>query len=72
MLDVSKTCDFADYFVLCNGESDRQLKAISSEIEHVLKGQGILPLHTEGAADSGWLLLDYGDVIIHIFAPAER
>jgi ribosome-associated protein len=65
-------CSFADYFVICNGESDRQIQAIYDEIGHILKKEGILPHHSEGAVDSGWLLLDFGDVIVHIFAPFER
>ena len=65
-------CSFADYFVLCSGDSTRQIDAIRDEIEHVLKKEGILPHHYEGTVDSGWLLLDYGNVIVHIFAPVER
>ena len=63
---------FADYFVICSGDTPRQIEAIRDEIEQVLKGGGILPHHYEGTIDSGWLLLDYGDVIVHIFAPLER
>ncbi len=72
LLDTSKICSFADYFVICSGESERQIKAIYDEIGHVLKREGVLPRHVEGTADSGWLLLDFGSVIIHIFAPFER
>ena len=48
------------------------MKAIYDEVAQVLKREGIPPLHREGTLDSGWLLLDFGDVIVHIFAPAER
>ena len=72
LLDVSKICTFADYFVVCSGESERQLKAIGDEIEQTLKKQGTRAIHQEGTSSSGWLLYDYGDVLIHIFAPAER
>lgn len=72
LLDVAETCTFADYFVLSNGESDRQINAIAEEIEKALKKEGVRPIHREGTADSGWVLLDYGDVIIHVFAPLER
>jgi len=58
--------------VICSGESERQLRAIYDEIEHKLKEEGIKPHHREGTIDSGWMLLDFGDVIIHIFAPYER
>ncbi|MQY81791.1 MAG: ribosome silencing factor [Dehalococcoidia bacterium] len=72
LLDTRKVCSFADYFVICNGESERQLRAIFEEVEHSLKKDGILPTHHEGTVDSGWLLLDYGDVIVHIFSISER
>ncbi|MFC2040917.1 ribosome silencing factor [Chloroflexota bacterium] len=72
LLDTQKVCSFADYFVICSGETQRQVKAIYDEVEHVLKKEGILPHHREGAPDSGWLLLDFGDIIVHIFAPFER
>lgn len=72
LLDTRKVCSFADYFVICTGESERQLRAIYEEVEHILKKERVLPLHHEGAIDSGWLLLDYGDVIVHIFSTSER
>ena len=72
MLDVRDICSFADYFVLGTGESGRQIVAISEEIEHSLKKDGERLIHWEGTGDSGWGLLDYGDVIVHIFAPFER
>jgi ribosome-associated protein len=71
-MDAREVCNFTDYFVICSGESARQLVAILEEIEHALKREKILPHHYEGTADSGWLLLDYGAVIIHIFSPPER
>ena len=72
LLDTRKVCSFADYFVICNGESERQLRAIYEEVEHSLKKDGVLPARHEGRVDSGWLLLDYGDVIVHIFSTEER
>ncbi len=72
LLDAREVCSFTDYFVICSGDSDRQIKTIYEETEHILKREGILPHHHEGAVDSGWLLLDFGDVIVHIFAPSER
>ena len=72
LLDTRDVCSFADFFVICSGDSPRQIDAIRDEIEHVLKKQGVLPHHHEGSTDSGWLLLDYGGLIIHIFAPLER
>jgi len=72
LLDTRKACDFADYFVICSGGSDRQIETIRDEIGYALKKEGVLPHHYEGTVDSGWLLLDFGDVIVHIFASFER
>ena len=72
LLDARVACSFADYFVMCTGDSNRQIQAIYDEIAHTMKKAGVTPLHYEGTVDSGWLLLDYGDVIVHIFAPFER
>ena len=58
--------------MICSGDSQRQLKTIYDEVEHALKKESILPHHREGSLDSGWLLLDFSDVIVHIFAPIER
>lgn len=72
LLDTRNVCTFADYFLICSGESEKQIKAIYDEIEHVLKKAGAIACYREGSTDSGWLLLDYGDLIVHVFAPAER
>jgi len=72
LLDARGVCSFADYFMLCSGESSKQIEAIRDEIGHVLKKEGILPHHYEGTVDSGRLLIDFSDVIVHIFAPLER
>jgi ribosome-associated protein len=72
LLDAREVCNFADYFVICSGESKRQIEAIRDEVTQALKKEGIVPRHHEGTADSGWLLLDYSDVVVHIFAPLER
>jgi ribosome-associated protein len=72
LLDIRELCSFTDYFVICAGESARQIRNISDEIEKTLKKEDVLPHHHEGGLDSGWLLLDYSDVIVHIFSAAER
>lgn len=72
LLNTSEVSGFTDYFVLCTGDTARQIEAIRDEIEQTLKQRGILPHHREGTVDSGWLLFDYGDIIVHIFAPPER
>ena len=72
VMDARQVCNFADYFVLCTTESDRQTKAVYDEIENSLKQEGARPHHHEGTVASGWLLLDYGDAIVHVFSAAER
>jgi ribosome-associated protein len=67
ILEVKKLSSFADYFVICSGSSDRQVQAIASHIEEKLGKQGLHPLGIEGKREGSWVLLDYGDVIIHIF-----
>ena len=72
LIDLHDIAIFADYFVICTGESARQLKTIYDEVEQVLKKEDVRPHHREGTLDSGWLLLDFGDVIVHIFSRPER
>lgn len=72
VLDIRPSSYFADYFVICNAESSRQLQAICDEIETVLRGEGIRIYRREGNAESGWILLDFGEVIAHVFAPSQR
>lgn len=72
LLDVQAVCDFADYFVLLTAETRRQTEAVVEDIEKELGGEGATLLHREGERDSGWILLDYGDLIVHVFGPAER
>jgi ribosome-associated protein len=63
----------ADYFIICTGNSDRQIKALADNVREVIKEKfGKLPVGVEGRSDSGWVLMDYGDVILHIFGERER
>lgn len=71
LLDVRKSCTFADFFVVCTGDNDRQIAAIWEEILDMLRLRDVQVLHKEGAG-SGWLLADYGSVVVHVFAPEER
>jgi ribosome-associated protein len=72
-LDIRPVSVVADYFVICSGSSERQLEAVTRDITEALKREAQLaPLHKEGDSRSGWVLLDYGDVVVHIFSPAER
>ncbi|MGC8633158.1 MAG: ribosome silencing factor [Candidatus Limnocylindrales bacterium] len=72
LLDVRALTSLADYFVICSGGSERQLGAIADGIAEGLKADGVLPLGREGASGAHWVLLDFGAVIVHIFAPPER
>ena len=72
MLDTKQVCSFADYFVICSGDSARQIEAIRQEIRDKLKMDDVIPSHIEGGADSGWILLDLGDVVVHIFSCSQR
>ena len=72
LLDVTGVASFADYFVILSAGSSRQMNALREDVVSSLKEMGASLHHQEGVADSGWVLLDYGDVIVHIFAPEER
>ncbi|GER85879.1 ribosomal silencing factor RsfS [Dictyobacter vulcani] len=72
LLDIRDVSVIADYFVICSGNNNRQIQAIADTIDEDLGKQGAMLLHREGSADSGWVLLDFGGVIVHIFGPKER
>lgn len=73
ILDLRDMTTFFDYFVVVSGSSRRQLHAISEEIDHALEdGLGDRRMGIEGYRESRWILLDYGDVVIHIFEPETR
>ncbi len=72
LLDVSEVCGFADYFVIMSSLTPRHTEALREEIESGLKGIGDDLLHREGSSGSGWVLLDYGSVVVHIFSASER
>ncbi|MCZ6506430.1 MAG: ribosome silencing factor [Acidobacteria bacterium] len=69
LADVS---DFTDYFMVCSGRSARQVQAISDGIVRELRDQGVRPQHVEGARLARWVLLDYGDMVIHVFDVEAR
>lgn len=70
--EISKVSDVADYFVICTAGSQPQIRAILDEIEVTLGKIGVRPLQIEGAAASQWVLIDYEDVIVHIFRKEAR
>jgi ribosome-associated protein len=72
VLDVQGVSSVADYFLVCSGRSAPHVKTIADAIRDELKADGVRPLHTEGQPESGWVLLDYGDVLMHVFLEDTR
>ena len=72
VLDVQGLSNVTDYFLVCSGKSTTHVQSITDAIRDEPKGLGTRPLHAEGVPESGWLLLDYGDVLIHVFLEDTR
>lgn len=73
LLDIREQAVFSDYFILCNGENPRQIKAlIDAVVENAKKKAGVRPSGVEGDPNTGWVLVDFGGVIIHLFSPEKR
>ena len=72
LLDVREACDFSDYFVIMTAESTRQLRALVEDVEVGMKPTGAALHHVEGTHQSGWILMDYGDVLVHLMGPDQR
>ena len=72
VLDVQGLSGITDYFLVCSGRSTTHLQTISDAIHADLKASGVRPSHAEGRAASGWILLDYGDVLVHLFLEDRR
>lgn len=72
VLDIHELSSFADYFIICSGENERQLKAITETISMKLAERGVRPQRVEGTALSGWIVMDYGEAIIHVFDVDQR
>jgi ribosome-associated protein len=72
VLEVGPFLAITDYFLLASGGSDRQVKTIAEEVEAKLTLEKMKPIRTEGSADGGWIVLDYGDFVVHIFSDAMR
>ena len=72
-LDLRDVLGYTDYFVICSGNTDRQTKAIHDRIHQGMKNEhGVLPRRVEGVAESRWILMDYLDVVVHVFTPDAR
>ncbi len=72
ILDLKGISSFADYFVICSGDSDIQVKAIADEVIRKLKKSGVRPYNEEGTTTNSWILVDYVDVVVHIFKHETR
>lgn len=71
-LDITEIATFARYFLICSGDSSRQIQAIADEVEMKLKENGIRANHIEGYTHAEWVLLDYMDMVVHIFSRRAR
>ncbi len=72
VLDVRDLITITDYFVIASGSSDRQAKTIAEEVEKALKDRGVKPVRVEGASSSRWVLLDFVDLVVHVFSQEQR
>jgi ribosome-associated protein len=72
VLDVRQVTSFTDYFIIATGQNARQIQAIADEITQSLKREGELPSSLEGFRNAEWVLIDYGDFVVHIFSPKAR
>jgi ribosome-associated protein len=71
-LDIRQKSSIADYFVICEGDTDRQVRAITDSIIEASTAKGIRPLRSAGYQEGSWVVLDYASVIVHVFLPGER
>ena len=72
VLDLRPLTSFADYFIICSGSNQRQNQAICDEVTRLMKLRGELPVSVEGYDNAEWILVDYGDVVVHIFSEKSR
>jgi len=72
VIDVRDKTDIADYFVICEGETDRQVRAIADGMVDAAKEKALRPLAVDGYEDATWILLDFDSVLAHVFLPGER
>lgn len=72
LLDIRPVATFADYFVICSGNSERQLEALHREIREQAHNLGIQTVNSEGTGSSGWVIADLGAIVVHLFLPSAR
>jgi ribosome-associated protein len=72
VLNLAKVSDFTDYFLICSGGSERQVQAIADGVQERLRAEKVRPLHVEGYNRGQWVLIDYGDLVVHVFLEEPR
>lgn len=72
LIDIQGIATFSDYFIICNGTSDRMLQALADALVENAHQEFQLTTRVEGSADDGWVLVDLGDVVVHLFSPDQR
>ena len=72
LIDIRELADFAEYFVICSGTSDRMLQALADDVRKRVRSVYRLRGRVEGESYDGWILIDYGDVVLHLFSPDRR
>jgi len=72
VLHLQQVSDFTDYFLICGGTNERQVQAIAGAVEERLRANKVRPLHIEGYNRAQWVLLDYGDLVVHVFLEEPR
>lgn len=72
VLHLQQVSDFTDYFLICSGSSERQVQAIADAVQERLRANHVRPLHVEGYNRGQWVLLDYGDLVVHVFQEEPR
>lgn len=72
LIDISKISTFTDFFIICNGTSERMLTSLANAVHDVVKKEAGLSPRIEGKKNGGWLVLDLGDVVVHFFSPDQR
>ncbi len=72
LLDIGKVTTMADYFLIATGTSDRQINAIADAVQDRMKELGVRRISREGQPSDGWVLIDYGQIVVHVFGPEQR
>lgn len=72
VLHLGKVSDFTEYFLIASGTNERQVQAVADAVEERLRAEGVRPLHVEGYNRGQWILLDYGDLVVHVFLEEPR